>query len=83
MPADPARASRCAGSPSWFNDKFFAEVSGPLVIERFYKRHMRIEQGGGPPDTERDPCGAAQHPLSSGLYRLAGAHARLAGRRAA
>jgi glutathione S-transferase len=37
---------------SWFNDKFFAEVSGPLVTERFYRRHMRIEQGGGPPDTE-------------------------------
>ena len=36
----------------WFNDKFFAEVSGPLVMERFYKRHMRIEQGGGPPDTD-------------------------------
>ena len=25
---------------SWFNDKFFAEVSGPLTVERFYKRHM-------------------------------------------
>jgi glutathione S-transferase len=37
---------------SWFNDKFFAEVSGPLVVERFYKRLMRVEQGGGPPDTE-------------------------------
>ena len=37
---------------AWFNDKFFAEVSGPLATERFYKRHMRIEQGGGPPDTE-------------------------------
>jgi glutathione S-transferase len=37
---------------SWFNDKLFAEVTGPLVAERFYKRHMRTEQGGGPPDTE-------------------------------
>ena len=37
---------------SWFNDKFFAEVSGPLVMERLYKRHMRAEQGGGSPDTE-------------------------------
>jgi len=36
---------------SWFNDKCFAEVSGPLVNERFYKRHMRVDQGGGPPDT--------------------------------
>jgi glutathione S-transferase len=25
---------------SWFNDKFFAEVSGPLTTERLYKRQM-------------------------------------------
>ena len=36
---------------SWFNDKFHAEVSGPLVTERVFKRHMTLEQGGGPPDT--------------------------------
>jgi glutathione S-transferase len=37
---------------SWFNDKFHSEVSGPLVTERAFKRHMTREQGGGPPDTE-------------------------------
>jgi glutathione S-transferase len=37
---------------SWFNDKFFAEVSGPLTTERFYKRHMPVSSGGGSPDTE-------------------------------
>jgi len=37
---------------SWFNDKFFAEVSGPLTTERLYKRHMPLTGGGGPPDTE-------------------------------
>jgi glutathione S-transferase len=37
---------------SWFNDKFFAEVSGPLTVERFYKRHLPIDAGGGAPDTE-------------------------------
>ena len=37
---------------TWFNDKFFTEVSGPLVTERFYKRHMQVNQGGGPPDTD-------------------------------
>lgn len=37
---------------SWFHDKFFAEVSGPLVQERVYKRHMTVDQGGGPPDTD-------------------------------
>jgi glutathione S-transferase len=37
---------------SWFNDKFFAEVSGPLTAERFYKRHMPVDAGGGSPDTD-------------------------------
>ena len=36
---------------SWFNDKFHGEVSGPLVLERVFKRYMRQEQGGGSPDT--------------------------------
>jgi glutathione S-transferase len=37
---------------AWFNDKFFEEVSGPLVLERIYKRYMREEDGGGSPLTE-------------------------------
>ncbi len=37
---------------SWFNDKFFAEVSGPLTMERLYKRHMPASAGGGSPETE-------------------------------
>jgi len=37
---------------SWFNDKFFAEVSGALVTERVYKRFMPAGSGGGSPDTE-------------------------------
>ena len=36
---------------SWFNDKFFAEVSEPLVTERVYRREMPRSQGGGPPET--------------------------------
>lgn len=35
---------------AWFNDKFFAEVTEPLVREKVYKRFMKREQGGGPPD---------------------------------
>lgn len=50
----------------WFNDKFHAEVSGPLVMERVYKRHMTAEQGGGPPDT--DAMRAARHNIR---YHLA------------
>jgi len=37
---------------SWFNDKFFVEVSNPLVTERIYKRHMTNDQGGGPPEAD-------------------------------
>jgi glutathione S-transferase len=37
---------------SWFNDKLFAEASGPLVMERVHKRYIPTEKGGGPPDTE-------------------------------
>ncbi len=68
---------------SWFHDKFFAEVSGPLATERFYKRHMPVDHRRRLARHRGDPCGAPQHPLSSRLYRLAGAHARLARRRAA
>jgi glutathione S-transferase len=51
---------------SWFNDKFHAEVSGPLVNERVFKRFMTQEQGGGPPDT--DAIRAARHNIR---YHLA------------
>ena len=37
---------------SWFNDKFFEEASGPLVMERVYKRYIPAGSGGGAPDTE-------------------------------
>jgi len=37
---------------SWFNAKFSEEVSGPLATERFYKRRMPVNLGGGPPDTD-------------------------------
>lgn len=37
---------------AWFNEKFFDEVSSPLVTERVYKRHMRQQEGGGSPDTD-------------------------------
>ena len=81
LPAAPAARVEVRRLASWFNDKFFAEVSGPLVMERFYKRHMTRRAGRRPARHRRDPCGAQQYPLSSRLYRLAGAHARLARRR--
>jgi glutathione S-transferase len=52
LPAEPGSRIEVRRLMSWFNDKFFAEVSGPLTGERFYKRHMPIDGGGGSPDTE-------------------------------
>jgi len=52
LPSDPAGRIEVRRLASWFNEKFFAEVSGPLVTERLYKRFMRVEQGGGSPNTE-------------------------------
>jgi glutathione S-transferase len=52
LPREPERRIEVRRLASWFNDKFFAEVSGPLVTERFYKRFMPVEHGGGPPDTD-------------------------------
>jgi len=53
---------------SWFNDKFHDEVSGPLVRERVFKRHMTPEQGGGAPDT--DALRAARHNIRYHLSYL-------------
>ena len=52
MPSAPVERVEVRRLAAWFNDKFHAEVSGPLVNERVYKRHMTREQGGGPPDTD-------------------------------
>ncbi len=52
LPASISQRVEVRRLASWFNDKFHAEVSGPLVLERVFKRHMTLEQGGGPPDTE-------------------------------
>ncbi len=52
LPAETAERIEVRRLTSWFNDKFFAEASGPLVTERVYKRYMPATDGGGPPDTE-------------------------------
>jgi glutathione S-transferase len=66
MPQDIAERVEVRRLASWFNDKFYAEVSGPLVTERIFKRHMTQDQGGGPPDT--DALRVARHNIR---YHLA------------
>jgi glutathione S-transferase len=52
MPGDPGARVEVRRLMSWFNDKFFEEASGPLVMERVYKRYIPAGSGGGAPDTE-------------------------------
>jgi len=66
LPATPAERVEVRRLANWFNDKFYLEVSGPLVNERVFKRYMTREQGGGPPDT--DAMRAARHNIR---YHLA------------
>jgi len=66
LPATPGERVEVRRLASWFNDKFHSEVSGPLVSERVFKRHMTVEQGGGPPDT-----GAMRAPRHNIRYHLA------------
>jgi glutathione S-transferase len=66
LPSHPGRRVEVRRLANWFNEKFHAEVSGPLVTERAFKRHMTQGQGGGPPDTEA--LRAARHNIR---YHLA------------
>ncbi|HEY2527972.1 MAG TPA: glutathione S-transferase family protein [Xanthobacteraceae bacterium] len=52
MPGDLGGRIEVRRLTSWFNDKFFEEVSGALVMERVYKRFIPSGRGGGSPDTE-------------------------------
>jgi glutathione S-transferase len=52
MPSEPGARVEVRRLMSWFNDKFYEEVSGALVMERVYKRYIPATQGGGSPDTE-------------------------------
>jgi len=52
LPSEPGPRIEVRRLMSWFNDKFFTEVTGPLTSERLYKRQMPVSAGGGSPDTE-------------------------------
>jgi glutathione S-transferase len=66
LPREPGPRVEVRRLMNWFNDKFFAEVSGPLTMERLYKRQMPVSAGGGSPDT--DVIRAARHNMR---YHLA------------
>lgn len=52
LPPDTCERVEVRRLMNWFHVKFFEEVSGLLVAEKIYKRHMRVDQGGGPPESE-------------------------------
>ena len=52
LPATTAERIEVRRLMAWFNEKFFEEVSGPLVTERIYKRFMSEDNGGGAPATD-------------------------------
>jgi glutathione S-transferase len=52
MPQEPSLRIEIRRLTHWFNDKFFDEVSGPLVRERIYKRYIPSGRGGGSPDSD-------------------------------
>ena len=45
LPVEPFARVEVRRLASWFNDRFFAEVSGPLVTERVYKCIMPPSRG--------------------------------------
>ena len=74
LPAEPASRVEVRRLMSWFNDKFFAEVSGPLVTERVYKRYIPAEPRRRPARYRDHAGGAQQYQIPSDLYRLARSH---------
>ena len=81
MPVEIGQRVEVRRLAAWFNEKFFAEVSGPLVHGALLQAADAHRAGRRSARHRRDPCGADQCPLSYRLYRMAGAHPRLAGRR--
>lgn len=51
LPDEPAARVEVRRLASWFNDKFFSEVTEYLVHEKIVKRHLSAYAGGGAPDS--------------------------------
>jgi glutathione S-transferase len=65
LPADIGGRVEVRRLLSWFNDKFFEEVSRPLIMERVLKRNFSAAAGGGPPEP-----GAIRAALANIRYHL-------------
>jgi glutathione S-transferase len=51
LPADTKARAEARRISGWFHEKFFTEVSEPLVREKILKLRLSSAEGGGPPDS--------------------------------
>jgi glutathione S-transferase len=53
IPGTPAQRAEVRRLAGWFDTKFYAEVSEPMLTEKIVRRFMPRELGGGPPEMMR------------------------------
>jgi glutathione S-transferase len=53
LPGDAFERAEVRRLTGWFDGKFYAEVTEPMLTEKVIRRFMRRENGGGGPDTGR------------------------------
>jgi glutathione S-transferase len=53
IPGDALERAEVRRLTGWFDGKFYAEVTEPMLTEKVIRRFMRREKGGGGPDTTR------------------------------
>jgi glutathione S-transferase len=60
IPGDAAGRAEVRRLTSWFDTKFYAEVSEPVISEKIIRRFLPREAGGGAPDMSRIRAGLGQ-----------------------
>lgn len=53
IPGDALGRAEVRRLTGWFDGKFYAEVTEPILTEKVIRRFLRRENGGGGPDTTR------------------------------
>lgn len=53
IPGSPLQRAEVRRITGWFDTKFYAEVSEPIITEKIIRRFMTRETGGGAPDMGR------------------------------
>jgi glutathione S-transferase len=59
MPASPVERAEIRRLVAWFLQKLDGEVTSYLANEKIFKRHLPIQNGGGPPDAAAIRAGRA------------------------